>query len=542
MAELYTIDKQTLTDIADALRGKYGETKRRVGNVHSAIQNTPNATNHSTFGSYTSGQKKEVRQVTFNGAKYIKVVISCKTPSTAAQILIAPGNYTYDNFPVSGETTININEECEMRELTFNNTDTITFYLSFSPYVGGTVGFYADVIGFDENDNSIQESFTNEVEIELDLKNKYKTSAMASTIKSLPPSPPEAAYSLTNNIQYMFYNNRFGWFLDYFADKITTTNITEAVHAFNGCNIENIPFDLNFEKKKMPMGYMFNSANYLTSAPRCNVDTEGITYGNVKLDHLFANCHRLQNADNLFNEEDLDGLSDIKITSQYSCPNVQNMFTNCYSLRQVPKWFGKLKISEESTVFPASSYWIYYYTFEYCYSLDEIVNFPVTRCAGTATSNMFNNTFKSCGRLKKLTFETQEDGTPYSVNWKNQTIDLFTYQPGNCDRSNIIGRNNGITEDKEVKDDATYQALKNDPDWFTTKIEYSRYNHDSAVETINSLPDTSAAGGGNIIKFRGECGSATDGGAINTLTAAEVKVANDKGWSVYIGSTEFTGI
>ena len=100
----------------------------------------------------------------------------------------------------------------------------------------------------------------------------------------------------------------------------------------------------------------------------------------------------------------------------------------------------------------------------------------------------------------------------------------------------ILNYNSGITADKEVTDDATYQALKNDPDWFTCDIKYSRYNHDSAVRTINSLPDTSAylatAGGTNTIKFKGAAGSATDGGAINTLTSEEIAVATAKGWTV----------
>ena len=77
--------------------------------------------------------------------------------------------------------------------------------------------------------------------------------------------------------------------------------------------------------------------------------------------------------------------------------------------------------------------------------------------------------------------------------------------------------------------------MKNDPDWWTMKVEYSRYNHDSAVATINSLPDTSAylatAGGTNTIKFSGAAGSATDGGAINTLTEEEIAVATAKGWT-----------
>ena len=90
--------------------------------------------------------------------------------------------------------------------------------------------------------------------------------------------------------------------------------------------------------------------------------------------------------------------------------------------------------------------------------------------------------------------------------------------------------------DKEIKDDATYQALKDDPDAWTKMPEYSFYNHDSAVETINSLPDTSTylaeAGGTNTIKFKGNSGSKTDGGAINTMTAEEIAVAAAKGWTV----------
>lgn len=73
-------------------------------------------------------------------------------------------------------------------------------------------------------------------------------------------------------------------------------------------------------------------------------------------------------------------------------------------------------------------------------------------------------------------------------------------------------------------------------DSWTTQREYSRYNHDSAVRTINSLPDTSeyleTAGGSNTICFKGDAGSLTDGGAINTLTEEEIAVAAAKGWTI----------
>ena len=136
-----------------------------------------------------------------------------------------------------------------------------------------------------------------------------------------------------------------------------------------------------------------------------------------------------------------------------------------------------------------------------------------------------------CGRLNSMTFET-EDGMPIIENWKSQTIDLSTNVGFVPIKENSVGYNSGITADKEVTDAESYEALKNDPDWFTTKIGYSRYNHDSAVETINSLPDCSSSGGTNTIKFNGQSGELTDGGAINTLTEEEIAVAAAKGWTV----------
>ena len=84
-----------------------------------------------------------------------------------------------------------------------------------------------------------------------------------------------------------------------------------------------------------------------------------------------------------------------------------------------------------------------------------------------------------------------------------------------------------------VTDAASYAALKDETDWWTSIAEYSRYNHDSAVETINSLPDVSS-GSSNTIVFYGIEGANTEGGAINTLTEEELAIATAKGWTVSI--------
>ena len=155
----------------------------------------------------------------------------------------------------------------------------------------------------------------------------------------------------------------------------------------------------------------------------------------------------------------------------------------------------------------------------------------------TQNYNNFNITFGGGNRVKNIIFDTNEDGTAKTARWMRQTADLTKCGYINTvDKEKILNYNSGITADKEVTDDATYAALKNDPDWFTCSAAYSRYNKTSAIATINSLPDTSAYiaanGGTNTIKFTGEAGSATDGGAINTMTEEEIAVATAKGWTI----------
>ena len=169
-------------------------------------------------------------------------------------------------------------------------------------------------------------------------------------------------------------------------------------------------------------------------------------------------------------------------------------------------------------------YSYFYGSFGYCRVLDELLELPIPY-TGVWTSNAFGGFCENTCRIKNITFASTG-----AKQWKNQNIDLSSNRGYGKVDIGVIG------VDKRVVDDATYAALKNDPDWWTTDIAYSRYNHDSAVATINSLPDTSeylaTAGGTNTIRFKGAAGEKTDGGAINTLTAEEIAVAAAKGWTV----------
>jgi hypothetical protein len=292
---------------------------------------------------------------------------------------------------------------------------------------------------------------------------------------------------------------------------------------FNYCYYdipESLPFDFNFKQGTTASAqYMFSNANGLKHIG----NIVNLWFGS-SAEGMFNKCYNLRSLPNFINA-DFSKLH----TATYSC-SLSNMFSQCYSLRSIPEDFVK-------ELYNKGSYYTQftYSGFNYCYTLDEIRGLMFSGDVAF-TSNCFNH--EQCYRLKNYIFATQEDGTPYVRSLKNQTINLSSYIGyGISDASKLTtAYNSGITADKEVTDDATYQALKNDADWFSRKPEYSRYNHDSAVATINSLPDTSAylatAGGTNTIKFLGVSGSATDGGAINTLTEEEIAVATAKGWTV----------
>lgn len=362
---------------------------------------------------------------------------------------------------------------------------------------------------------------------------------MATRITNLPSGGgggadlPDEAFLITGDCRYRFTYGGWDWFLEEFVDKLTTQEISKCDYMFYSSNIEQIPFDINI-KDVDNLSYMFHSAGNLTTPPKIRGTIKWGT--STKLGSLLYGCSNLRDMEDVFTPEMLDSCSTVKVTSSYSSPALGNMLCVCYSLRQIPSWWYKLKLNPESTAFPSASNTIYYSGLSTCTSLDEATNIPVWRCAGAQTSNMLSSTFSSCYRVKDITFETNPDGSPIEVKWKTQTIDLSSYIGFGPSSNYVLNNNSGITADKQVTDDASYQALKDDPDWFTTNKSYSRYNHDSAVATINSLPDTSAylasAGGTNTIKFNGSLGALTDGGAINTLTAEEIAVATAKGWTV----------
>ena len=395
---------------------------------------------------------------------------------------------------------------------------------------------------------------------------------------------------ITGDASYLLADNAATAMVESAGDRIHTENLTDVTYMFSDCtNLVSFPFTLNavqpldaggifYNCTKLvnvdenleglqgyikDMFYGFYNCKALESVSGLTFDnSEAHSYGHLfyycenlkevgylenmkpnSVKYLLSNCHRLRYFPEMIN---FDG--SVLHKTDLNSPEVSGMFYQCYSLRSIPEDFLKEVYSGTTTKYTNTHL---YNAFTNCYALDEIRGLsPIT---GTVTQDMFNYSFTNCSRLKDLIFATKEDGTPYEVEWINQHIDLSKdgaaigwLTSGSAINNGAINYNSGITSDKAVTNASTYAALKNDPDWYSTNILFSRYNHDSAVRTINSLPDTSAYLASkttstnspyNSIKFAAYAGQNTDGGAISRLTAEEIAVATAKGWTVALDQT-----
>jgi hypothetical protein len=353
---------------------------------------------------------------------------------------------------------------------------------------------------------------------------------------------------LTGNCKYACNGALAIKFIELYPDKITTDKMNDTSYMFTDYPLTEIPFNINLVSNSTiaAMTNMFSNAKNLkyisdiTYTPTSYTDAAYLIYNCSSLEHLpyiynfypsampnfCAHCYILKEIpDDYFDTWNFNRIK------TYNYSTVNSIFAYCYSLRKIPvSFFEKIK---GSTINKTASTTFYYNMVDNCFTLDEVVNIPVDYT--NMKTNMFGYTFRKCCRLKRITFETNEDNTPIKANWSSQSI-LLSGAGYSTAPTFILDYNSGITEDKEVTDDVTYHALKNDKDWFTQNKSYSRYNRTSAVETINSLPDTSeylaTTNGFNSIQFTKGSGALTDGGAVDTMTEEEIAIATAKGWSV----------
>lgn len=313
---------------------------------------------------------------------------------------------------------------------------------------------------------------------------------------------PEEAYKLSGNCQNRFSFGGLNWLIDIAGDKITTTNIDGAQLFYKNETIETIPFSINWRSSTIATDSMFEGCKKLKVLPK-------ITNFNNS-NRAFYECPRLIS------------LNNNQLTGTTSLAYLQSTFNGCCSLRSIDNFLDNIPDFQAG-----NSIYGYYDTFNNCYSMDELTNLPFIYSTYNSQYSFYRS-FSYCFRLKELTFRGGVASIPTPKGCVINLNDYVGYQTPSTDY--LTGY--GFTNDTRVIDDETYQMLKDNPDYWTSLVDYSRYNHTSAVNTLNSLPDCSALNASYTIKFKGQSGSKTDGGAINTLTEEEIAVATAKGWTV----------
>lgn len=361
----------------------------------------------------------------------------------------------------------------------------------------------------------------------VEVKNTLTLEQMAEEISNVIPLPAEALH-IKDVMQEKFINNNWNWFIESYGDKITTENISQLANAFSGSyKLTKVPFAINC------VNYIVTPANLFWG---CESLEEIEPFGYINLGGIpstFAHCHRLTTEDieNVFINASFDEVQEA-MSWNNQAGELCNAFENCRSMRKLPMNLIRNLFN------PMADMWacLYYSGFSGCITLDEAVDIPVADQA-EYWEDVLGSMLSRNDRLKEFTFETNDDGTPKTVRWAYQNLNFTDYIGWSFNNWDCAEQNTNITESDKVSGDETYNALKNSENWWSPYLAYSRYNHDSAVNTINSLPDCSAfleeiEEGPNSIYFYRKAGEKTDGGAIGNLTEEEIAVAAAKGWTV----------
>lgn len=346
----------------------------------------------------------------------------------------------------------------------------------------------------------------------------YTPAEMATAISSIESGGgggelTEEDLTFTGDLRYFNYYGRMGKLIKKCGSKMKFNRVGNLSYAFSGNDPLNSDFSnwtINLYKCKL--SFCFSGQSYITAYPKFQ--------GTVSdLENLFGGSNTIELIpDDLFSAD-----TEFIYTGgqEYS-----SIFNSCSALKKVPLWFGNMTftVNRNWSYDPYST--VYSSAFYNCRSLKELI-LPIIPSPAKLRDNCFDNTFNNVRSMRKFVFAPPPAGNE-SVLWSHQTINLAN---GAC------GYDSFASGPKAIYDDETYNLYKNDPDARAQTLEYSFYNHDAALETIRSLPyaqmvDVADSQLGNVIKFYGESGSATDGGAINTLTTAEIAIATNKNWTV----------
>lgn len=287
-------------------------------------------------------------------------------------------------------------------------------------------------------------------------------------------------------------------------------NVTDLYSAFQYSRLSAIP-PIHI-RGKVDVKQAFSGCINLTQLPTFIQYTSSAEI--INWFHMFSDCASITNIPSAY-------LSSI-MGYDSSRNSTYGLFKNCLSLKEMLD----IDICLLSNDFS--------YMFENCCQLNKIVGLVMPNIE--FTSNNFTDMFKNCVMMSKLTFSGSDN-----YQWKSQTIDFTTCgydtTTNHTYSTDMGGKKFTFDSAKQVTDASTYNQLKDTTDWWSADVAYSKYDRQSAIATIKSLPNTSnylsSNGGTNTIKFKKNAGSAKgDNYNMSKLSASEIAVATAKGWTV----------
>ena len=288
-------------------------------------------------------------------------------------------------------------------------------------------------------------------------------------------------------------------------------NVTRLSSAFDNSSLSAIP-PISI-RGKVNVNRAFSGCINLTQLPTFIQYTPSAKI--VELVYMFNDCASITNIPSAY-------LSSIIGYDSNTSNSTIGLFQNCLSLKEML-----------DTVICTNSI-EFSHMFENCCQLNKIVGLIMPNTE--FVSNKFTDMFKNCVMMSKLTFSGSGN-----YQWKSQTIDFTTCgydtTTNHTYSTTMGGKEFTFDSAKQVTDASTYNQLKDTADWWTADVAYSKYDRQSAIATIKSLPDTknylSSNGGTNTIKFKKNAGSAKgDNYNMSKLSASEIAVATAKGWTV----------
>jgi hypothetical protein len=246
----------------------------------------------------------------------------------------------------------------------------------------------------------------------------------------------------------------------------------------------------------------------------------------------------ITNASYLFREKArLDILEDLISLISNKCTNFYYMFQGCNDQKFIPPYFNTSYGTSFNYMFGGCTYiktiphydtsrgTNFSYMFNGCSALTEIPELDVSK--GTN----FNSTFNNCAKLKEMPSLNTAKGTNLQSMF-NQCYALEKAGELKGDAcGNLASIFNGCSELVEFDGIANLgksYIISRGPNYYNYQLNLSsctKLNHDSLMNVINKLYDIKSAG---IETQKLVLGSTI----LSKLTAEEINIAVEKGWSV----------